>query len=288
MNIISTHMSNSTGSKFGKGSRTLRSNNGPLSDSEILGVAPSIFAATQHGSRSDRYSYIPTSEVLGSLRKEGFQPFMVTQGGSRDEEKRDFTKHMIRLRHESQMQVSGTVNEIVLLNSHDGTSSYRLMAGMFRMVCANGMICGEFDEVRVKHSGDVTSKVIDGCVEILDQLPETSERVREWSGLSLTNGERDAFAKAALALKYEDDEAPIQAEQLLRVKRTADQDPTLWNTLNVVQENVIRGGINYVLRDEQGRRKQSRRTREVAGIEQNVRLNKGLWVLAEEMRKLKA
>ncbi len=50
---------------------------------------------------------------------------------------------------------------------------------------------------------------------------------------------------------------------------------------------MIRGGIGYVLRDEQGRRKQTRRTREVAGIDQNVKLNRGLWVLAQEMAKLK-
>ena len=30
------------------------------------------------------------------------------------------------------------------------------------------------------------------------------------------------------------------------------------------------------------------RTREVAGIDRNVSLNRALWVLAEEMRKLKA
>lgn len=279
--------------KFGKSSaRALRSAS-PLSDEQIRNVAPSIFAETAHGSRSARYSYIPTSEVLTSLRKEGFHPYMVTQGGSRDEEKRDFTKHMLRLRHESQSLVSvgDTFREIVLVNSHDGTSSYQLMAGMFRLVCSNGMIVGVgngFDEVRVKHSGEVVSKVIDGCVEILQRLPEVSSQVSEWNGLSLNAPEQAAFARAALALKYDEQEAPFAAEKLLTLHRREDEKPSLWNTLNTVQENVIRGGIGYVLRDEQGRRKQIRRTREVHGIGDNVRLNKGLWILAQEMAKLKA
>jgi hypothetical protein len=291
--MITFNTHNSRVQKFGAGSRILRSRT-PLTDVEIQAVAPSIFADHAHTSRSARYQHIPTSEVLGSLRREGFQPFMVSQGGSRDEEKRGFTKHMLRLRHESQssVDVGGTFREIVLVNSHDGTSSYQLMAGMFRLVCSNGMVVGAgngFDEVRVRHQGDVTQSVIDGCVEILGRLPEVSEQVREWSNLTLTEGERSAFSRAALALKYdENEEVPFTPEKLLTVKRREDSAPTVWNTLNTVQENVIGGGIGYVLRDENGYRKQIRRTREVKGIDQNVRLNRGLWILAEEMAKLKA
>lgn len=291
MNIL-INQSSSHIRRFGRSARILRSHS-PLSDEQIRHVAPSIFAEQAHGSRSARYSYIPTSEVLTSLRREGFQPFMVTQGGSRDEEKAGFTKHMIRLRHESQAAagVGDTFREIVLVNSHDGTSSYQLMAGMFRLVCSNGMVVGAgggFDEVRVKHTGDVTGKVIDGCIEILGRLPEVSEQVRQFSALQLTQGEQAAFAKAALALRYDENEAPIEAGRLLTLRRSADAAPTMWNTLNTVQENTIRGGLGYVLRDENGRRKQLRRTGEVRGIDQNVKLNKGLWILAEEMRKLKA
>jgi hypothetical protein len=45
----------------------------------------------------------------------------------------------------------------------------------------------------------------------------------------------------------------------------------------------VRGGLPG--RTVQGRRM---RTREVASIDRNVALNRALWVLAEEMRKLKS
>lgn len=293
MNIL-THYNQSSIRRFGartSTSKVLRSRD-PLTDEQIRAVAPSIFAEAQHSSRSARYAYIPTAEVLTGLRREGFHPYMVTQGGSRDEEKRAFTKHMLRLRHESQgeVMVGDSFREIVLVNSHDGTSSYQLMAGLFRLVCSNGMIVGAgggFDEVRVKHSGNVQQLVIEGCVEILNRLPEVSEKVREWHGLALTAPEQQAFASAALALKYDEEAAPFEAEKLLTLHRREDEKPSLWNTLNTVQENVIRGGIGYILRDEEGRRKQIRRTREVQGIGDNVRLNRALWTLAEEMRKIK-
>ena len=98
----------------------------PLSDEQIAWVAPSIFAQGKHYSRSHRYAYIPTSEILRGLRHEGFEPFMVCQARVRDEGKREYTKHMLRLRHASQIN-GEEANEIILLNSHDGTSSYQMV-----------------------------------------------------------------------------------------------------------------------------------------------------------------
>ena len=57
----------------------------PLSDDQIRRVAPSIFAEAAHESRSARYTYIPTIEVLNGLRNEGFQPFMACQTRVRNE-----------------------------------------------------------------------------------------------------------------------------------------------------------------------------------------------------------
>ena len=118
-------------SRFASHSPALRSDY-PLTDDQIRRVSPSIFADAPQESRSERYSYIPTATVLTELRKEGFQPFMVTQTCVRREDRRDFTKHMIRLRHASQIN-GAEANEIILLNSHDGTSSYQMLAGQFRL-----------------------------------------------------------------------------------------------------------------------------------------------------------
>ncbi len=118
-------------SRFGRNQHAMRSST-PLADEQIRTIAPSIFAEDKHASRSDRYTYIPTSDVLQGLRKEGFSPFMVCQTRTRDEAKRDHTKHMVRLRHASQIEAT-EANEIVLLNSHDGSSSYQMIAGVFRL-----------------------------------------------------------------------------------------------------------------------------------------------------------
>lgn len=113
----------------------------PLTNDELVKVVPSVFSEEKHNSRSDRYTYIPTITLLDKLREEGFQPFFACQSRVRDEDKRGHTKHMVRLRREGANK--GTeVPEIILLNSHDGSSSYQMIPGMFRFVCTNGLVCG--------------------------------------------------------------------------------------------------------------------------------------------------
>lgn len=116
----------------GRSTHVVRSHT-PLSEDQMRAAAPSIFAQGKHASRSDRYTYIPTIDVLRGLCKEGFEPFMVAQGASRVEGKAEFTKHMIRMRHAGQVQAKPEANEIILINSHDGASSYQMLAGMFRL-----------------------------------------------------------------------------------------------------------------------------------------------------------
>ena len=135
----------------------------PLTHDELFRTVPSIFSETKHGSRSDRYTYIPTITLLDNLKREGFQPFFACQTRVRDLSKRDHTKHMLRLRREGQI-TGNQVPEIILLNSHDGSSSYQMLPGLLRAVCQNGLICGEtFGEVRVPHKGDVVERVIEGA-----------------------------------------------------------------------------------------------------------------------------
>lgn len=124
----------------------------PLTREELLRVVPSVFSEDKHESRSERYTYIPTISLLDSLQRKAssrslpVRPVYVTG-------RREHTKHMLRLRREGQIN-GKQVPEIILLNSHDGSSSYQMLPGLFRAVCQNGLVCGEsFGEVRVPHKG---------------------------------------------------------------------------------------------------------------------------------------
>jgi hypothetical protein len=210
---------------------------------------------------------------------------MVAQTRVRNEDRRDFTKHMIRLRHANQIN-DAEANEIVLLNSHDGTSSYQLLAGLLRFVCQNGLVFGDtVADVRVPHKGDVAGHVIEGAYEVLSGFDRVKESRDAMRAIILNDGESELFARAALALKYDDPHkpAPITESQILMPRRHDDRRPDLWSVFNRAQENLTQGGLRG--RSANGRRQQ---TRPVQGIDQNIRLNRALWLLADGMRQLKA
>ena len=112
----------------------------PLTNDELRQVAPSVFAEAAHDSRSARYAYIATIEILNGLRREGFEVFDARQARTRLPDRTEHTKHLLRLRHAShtgRALAGDSVPEILLLNSHDGSSSYQMMGGIFRFICAN-------------------------------------------------------------------------------------------------------------------------------------------------------
>lgn len=273
-------------SSFRYGSPMLRSDS-PLSDDQIRRVAPSIFADGKHESRSERYTYIPTIDVLRGLRNEGFQPFMVCQTRVRDQDKREFTKHLIRMRPASEI-TGEDVNEVILLNSHDGSSGFQLLGGVYRFVCQNGMVAGEtIGEVRVPHRGNIVQNVINGAFDVLDGFDLIREQKKGMKAVTLERDEQYAFARSALALRYDPTDAeapaPVTESQLLAPRRFEDRRDDLWTVFQRTQENLTKGGLHG--RSRSGR---SMSTRPITGIDQNVKLNRALWMLADAMRQMKA
>ncbi|MGV5952628.1 DUF932 domain-containing protein, partial [Escherichia coli] len=161
-------------SRFGYANQIRRDR--PLTYEELMRHVPSIFGEDRHTSRSEHYAYIPTITVLENLQQEGFQPFFACQTRVRDQSRREYTKHMLRLRRAG--QITGQhVPEIILLNSHDGSSSYQMLPGYFRAICTNGLVCGQsLGEVRVPHRGNVVDRVIEGAYEVVGVFDRIEEK----------------------------------------------------------------------------------------------------------------
>jgi Domain of unknown function (DUF932) len=181
------------------------------------------------------------------------------------------------------------VHEVILINSHDGVSSYQLLSGVFRMVCLNGLVVGTVaNGLRVPHKGKVEDTVIEGAIRVLSDVCAVTESVAGMKAITLSPCEEHAFASAALRLRYGDAVegqplAPIDARRLMEPRRVEDVGHSLWLCLQRIQEHLLRGGQRG--RSAEGRRLQ---TRPIGGIDRGVNLNRALWNLAEDMRRLKA
>lgn len=252
----------------------------PLTHEELAHYVPSVFSEDKHESRSARYSYIPTITLLENLQREGFQPFFACQTRVRDPGKREHTKHMLRLRREGQI-TGKQVPEIILLNSHDGSSSYQMLPGLFRAVCQNGLICGEsFGEVRVPHKGNVVEKVIEGAYEVLGIFDQVEEKRDAMESLLLPTQAQHALAEAALTYRFGEEHHPVTTTQILTPRRYEDRKDDLWSVFNRCQENLLKGGLPG--RTARGKRSH---TRAVNGIDGDIKLNRALWVMAEQMQQ---
>lgn len=256
----------------------------PLDNDQLRRLAPSIFAERPWERMSERYGFVPTSTVIDAMRAEGLVPVFARQSRTRIEGKSDFTRHLVRFRRHdaASLAVGDVFPELVLVNSHDGTSAYELSAGMFRLACLNGMCvdAGTIAAVKARHTRNVAAEVIEASFRVLDETPKALEQVETWNRTHLPAPMASAFATAALQLRYDDGEAPIEPAQLLRARRFDDRGDDLWSTMNRVQENLIRGGVTGT-RDPITRRRRSLRA--VGAIGEDVRLNRALWTLANAL-----
>jgi hypothetical protein len=262
-----------------------------LSDDQLRGMVPSAFAEQPFHGMSDRYAFVPTYKVITALRKEGFEPIQAQQSVARTAGKQDYTKHMIKFANVSAKnqitKVGDAIAQVCLVNSHDGSSIYNLLAGLYRLVCSNGAMVseGDYNSVSVRHTGDIVAEVIDGSFKVIESASMAGERAAEWKAIELDRNEAMAFADAALKLRWDGSEnhhAPIIGERLLQVRRPEDNGQDLWTAFNRVQEHLVKGG-------NRGRTATGRRhtTRPVNAIGDNVKLNRALWTLTEQMAKLK-
>jgi hypothetical protein len=261
----------------------------PLSRDEMARRAPSIFAEVPHSGVSDRYSFFPTIQIVDALQAAGWIPVNVGQGNARDESRQGVQRHIIRMRHADMMRPELDVGEgfpeLVLLNSHDGTSSYQAHAGFFRLACANGLIVADstFNKVSIRHSSKTLADVVEASYRVVENVPRLAASIEEMRQVQVNRDEQRALASAALTLRWEAEKTPITPEQLLTVRRQADNAPNLWNTFNAIQENLTKGGLRGV--NTSGRRQ---RTRAIGSVTEDTKINKALWQLAEEMKRIKS
>ncbi|TGC80949.1 hypothetical protein C9F04_18260, partial [Salmonella enterica subsp. enterica serovar Wilhelmsburg] len=89
-----------------------------------------------------------------------------------------------------------------------------------------------------------------------------------------------AIAKAALTNRIREDHQPVTEAQILAPRRWQDESGDLWTVYNRIQESLIKGGLAG--RSALGKRSH---TRAVKGIDGDLKLNRALWVMAEELQQ---
>jgi hypothetical protein len=251
----------------------------PIALDALASQVPAAFSDHAARRTSASYVFISTRELVTALLEAGFVATHARQARARRGDGAAYAQHMLCFQPQRDVvSLVDAIPQIVLINSHDGCCSYQLRAGLYRPFCTNGLLTrlGDFGLIHVPHRGNVVANVVDAALAITRDFSRIGEVVEQMHRTSLSFDERVAFAARALELRYPAGEhQPFTAQALLSCRRPADEAPDLWHVFNVVQENLLRGGISG--RSANGR---CTRSRAIQAIRQDVRINNDLWQLA--------
>jgi len=255
---------------------------------QIAQIAPSVVNQNHSPNLSGIYKHIPSTEVIDILGKNGWGVTKVLQTNTRkgNEGNIAYKKHMLRFRNVNDTiskEIGDTFPEIVMTNSHDGTSSFKFHVGLFRLVCSNGLVIADqtFSNLKINHKGFEKSKIIDIIKETTIRVPDVVGKVQKMMGKEMSMTQQYDFAMDASINNWGVDKM-IDVNQLLKVRRDEDRGNDLWSVFNRVQENILKGGIVSVTPKGEGKFRRSR-SRQINSIDKNIQVNKMLWNLSESL-----
>ncbi len=257
----------------------------PLNNQELKELAPTLFTREPHYEVSDKYHFIPTIEVIEQIKSHNWYPVSVSQADVRDEAKDGYQQHCVRFRHfENLLNPQDNAVELLLFNSHDRTKSFSISAGIYRFVCANGLVVSDsvFESYKIKHIGDRDNDVANAVAKITAIKDKLLDKIKTLSNIQLSNLEKQSFAKLAIPLRFEE-HLEVNLNDLLVPNRKEDYKDDLYTTLNTIQEHLIRGNVSGINK-ETGRRFTSK---EIKSITNDTHINKGLWDIAEKIAFIK-
>ena len=257
----------------------------PLNNNELRSKAPTLFTNEPHFDVSDKYHFIPTIDVIEEIRLHNWYPVNVNVANVRDIEKEGFQQHCVRFRHfEDLLNPKDNAVELLLFNSHDRTKAFSISAGIFRFVCANGLVISDsvFETYKIKHLGERDNDVANAVANITSIKDKLIQKIEKLESITLNQNEKESFAKSSIPLRFEE-HLEINHKDLLIPHRMQDYKDDLYTVLNVIQENLIRGNISGINKDT----KRRFTSKEITSISKDTQVNKGLWDIAEKIASIK-
>ena len=257
----------------------------PLSKRDLNEIAPSIFTTVPSPEVTDKYTHIPTEKVIDDMELLGWGVVDAKSVKARKNSTKGFQKHLVVFRN-NDVVINGedgdtVFPQVLLTNSHDGKNAFTFTAGLFRMVCENGLVISTstFEDVKMRHMGYSFEELQVKIKEMVEKLPLTVESMNKMKETELGQNQAVDFAKKALNTRFTDKELKrikINFEELLKPTRVEDEGNDLWSVFNVVQEKIISGDFEYTAANR------IRKAREIKNFKQDQKINKDLFELALE------
>lgn len=255
-----------------------------LTKDQIREIAPSVFTMkADKSSTSKHYVHIPTEQVIDDMQALGWGVVDAKQVKAR--KNAGYQKHMVVFGNDD-ITITGkdgdtVMPRILMTNSHDGKNSFQFQAGLYRLVCSNGLVIAdaEFANMKIRHMGYDLAELKTVITEIVEKLPLTVECMNKLKAKELSEQEQVKFAKEALATRLSEKEISKYTSddivELLNPTRKEDNGNDMWSVYNVIQEKIIHGMF-----DVYGVNGKVRKARKIKNFKQDTQVNQELYQLA--------
>jgi hypothetical protein len=254
-----------------------------LTEKEIKEKAKSIFATSGAETTSEKYSHIPTFKIIEDMEKLGWRVSDVKEVKAR--KNAGFQKHLVVFRN-PEIIINGkdgddVIPSILLTNSSDGKNAFTFRAGLFRLVCSNGLVVStqDFADMRIRHYGYDFSELQKTITTMVEKLPLTVESMNKFKQTVLTENQMVDFAQRALEVRFGKEDVKhikVDFNVFLEPTRKEDEGNNLWSVFNRIQEKIIEGDFSY------GFANKTRKARRIKNFNQDLEVNSKLYELATE------
>jgi hypothetical protein len=254
-----------------------------LTTSEIKQRANSVFTDTASPNVSSKFTHIPTHKVIEDMSQLGWGVVDAKQVKARKGQ--GFQKHLVVFRNPD-VVINGADGDtvfpqILLTNSNDGKNAFTFTAGLFRLVCENGLVIStqEFENVKIRHMGYTFEELQTQIRAMVEQLPLTVESMNKMKAVELDETSIVEFAEKALATRFKAEELEnikVDLDKLLEPTRPEDKGNDLWSVFNVLQEKILEGDFQYMAGTK------IRKARKVKNFKQDIEINQKLFAVAAE------
>lgn len=231
---------------------------------------------------SDQYMFIDTRQVVQDMMDLGFEVADVRRPAFRTKAAA-FGVHEVDFRRPQDIgRKNGEAPRLIFINSYDGSRRAQLMSGVFRFVCSNGLVVGDvFQQQKFLHLGDYATQLLEQIRESAAHSHKVFERIEDYRQVVLDRAQYLEMAEKALTLRYPEGELHLDPELVISPRRSSDRGRDLYTTWNVMQENLLKGGLPG--RQRNGR---TRTSSALSNIERSNKLNRELWNLLEDYSTL--
>ena len=230
---------------------------------------PAIFTKTPSPKVSDRYSFADSEYYLQKFIDADW-----TIHSARQVSKSEYAPHQVILRNNDIATVGDLLPQLIFTNSHNGIKKMTIDTGIYRLVCSNGLVVPTSitQSLSIKHLdlGDSTTDTI--VNSFYEKVPIIMNNIDRMRNKILTDDEIDNFTYNALQIRFTN-AIGININDVVKPLRIEDNSDDLWTVFNVVQEKLIRGGIQLPSK---------RRSRPINNFVNDNNINTKLWELAEQ------